>query len=198
MEADLLEDWLADFRRETGKGAAFLGAHVGVFDGYHLEGVPYFIGGDAGKEPAAAPGEGGFTGWAMVGVDEISAAEQAAAQRSPHRLLPDWLTIQTRPHVDELASDAPASLAVGESAQAGATLVQRSADGAREVPVGFPVSADWSGSRGLFLGPAEEAGPHAVAAFDRATGELTGLRPGSVRLTVEVSGVRAESTIEVG
>jgi hypothetical protein len=199
MEADLLEDWLAEFRRETGKGAAFFGAHVGVFDGYRLEGVPYFIGGNAGKAPAAPADEGGFNGWALVGVDAIPAAEQAAARRAPHRLLPDWLTIQTRPHVDELALDAPASLAVGGTARAGATLVQRSGAGAsREVPVAFPVSADWSGSDGLFLGPAEEAGGRDVAAFDPETEELTGLRPGSVRLTVEVSGVRRETTVEVG
>ncbi|MGP3970155.1 phosphodiester glycosidase family protein [Streptomyces sp. 6N223] len=199
MEADLLEDWLAEFRRETGKGAAFFGAHVGVVDGYRLEGVPYFVGGNAGKVPAAPVDEGGFNGWALVGVDEIPAADQAAARRAPHRLLPDWLTVQTRPHVDELRLDAPGEMAVGETASAGATLVQQGGAGAaREVPVGFPVSADWSGSRGLFLGPAEEAGRRDVAAFDPDTGELTGLRPGGVRLAVEVSGVRREARIEVG
>jgi hypothetical protein len=100
--------------------------------------------------------------------------------------------------VDELTLDAPEALAVGETGEAGAALTQQGASGAaREVPVGFPVSADWSGSRGLFLGPAEEAGRCDVAAFDPATGELTGLRPGSVRLSVEVSGVRQEARVEV-
>ncbi|MEO3752927.1 phosphodiester glycosidase family protein [Streptomyces sp. B6B3] len=197
MEADLLEDWLADFRRETGKGAAFLGAHVGVFDAYHQEGVPYFVGGDAGKAPAAAPDEGGFTGWAMVGVDEVSRAEQAAARARPHRPLPDWMTVQTRPHVDELTLDAPASLGVGETVAAGATLEQWGAAGTREVPVAFPVSADWSGSRELFVGPADEAGRWDTAAFDPATGELTGLRPGRARLAVEVGGVSREMWLEI-
>jgi hypothetical protein len=40
-------------------------------------------------------------------------------------------------------------------------------DGAREVPVGFPVSADWSGSRHLHVGPPREAGRRDVAGFDR-------------------------------
>ncbi|MGP4114019.1 phosphodiester glycosidase family protein [Streptomyces sp. 4N509B] len=198
MEADLLEDWLADFRRETGKGAAFVGAHVGVFDAYHLAGVPYLVNGNAGKAPSAAPEEGGFSGWSLIGVDEVSRAEQEAARRAPHRVLPDWLSVQTRPHVDELTLAAPGALGVGESATAGATLLQRGSAGAREVPVTFPVSADWGGSRGLFVGSAEDAGRRHVAAFDPATGTLTGLREGRVTLTVEVSGVERHTTVTVG
>ncbi|MFD5319795.1 phosphodiester glycosidase family protein [Streptomyces sp. NPDC127098] len=197
LEAALLERWLAEFRRETGKGAAFFGAHVGVFDGYRTDGVPYFIGGDAGKAPAAAPDEGGFTGWALVGVDRVPPHEQAEARRSPETLLPDWLTVQTRPHVDALDLSAPATLRTGETATAGATLTQRLATGDREVPVAFPVSADWAGSRGLHLGQAEEAGRGDVAAFDPATGRLTALRPGAVTLTVTVGGVRRAAEIRV-
>lgn len=198
VEADLLEDWLADFRRETGKGAVFLGAHVGVFDGYHREGVPYLVNGNAGKAPAAPPDEGGFTGWSLVGVDEVSPAEQAAARRAPHQPLPDWLSVQTRPHVDELAITAPEALGVGETAQAGATLTQQGGSAEREVPVTFPVSADWSGSDGLYLGPAGEAGQDDVAAFDPVTGTVTGLREGQVELVVEVSGVEQRTTVTVG
>ncbi|TDC75084.1 multidrug transporter [Streptomyces hainanensis] len=197
LEAALLEDWLAEFRRETGKGAAFFGAHVGIFDGYRLDGVPYFIGGDAGKAPAAAPGEGGFTGWALVGVDRVTRGEQARARQSPEMVLPDWLTVQTRPHVDALALTAPTTLRAGETASAGATLTQELATGAREVPVGFPVSADWAGSRDLFLGPAEEAGRRHVAAFDPASGRLTALRPGTVTLEVTVSGERRSAELRV-
>ncbi|RKN42521.1 phosphodiester glycosidase family protein [Streptomyces hoynatensis] len=197
LEAALLEDWLAAFREETGKGIAFFGAHVGVFDSYHLDGVPYFIGGDAGKAPAAAPDEGGFTGWALVGVDHVSRAEQNQARRTPAAGGPDWISVQTRPHVDGLSIQAPASLRAGETATAGATLAQGTGAGAREVPAAFPVSADWSGSRGLHLGPAEDARRGDVAAFDPATGELTGLRPGTVTLEVTVSGERQRASLLV-
>jgi hypothetical protein len=197
MEAALLERWLADFRRSTGKGVAFFGAHVGVFDAYHLDGVPYVIGGNAGKTPAAAPGDGGFTGWALVGVDRVSPAEQAETRRSPHEPGPDFLSVRTMPHVDGLTRDAPASLAAGETAAAAATVVQEGAGGARRVPVAFPVSADWSGSAGLHLGPAREAGRRAVAAFDPATGEFTALRPGRVTLRVVVAGVEAAAGVTV-
>ncbi|MEV1011134.1 phosphodiester glycosidase family protein [Streptomyces sp. NPDC049881] len=197
LEAALLEEWLADFRRETGKGVAFFGAHVGVFDAYHLDGVSYVIGGDAGKRPAAAPGDGGFTGWALVGVDGVSRAEQAQARRTPGARLPDWLSVRTMPHVDGLDLDAPAVLAVGATERAAATVEQRDASGVRAVPVAFPVSADWAGSRGLHLGPARTAGRHDVAAFDPAIGELTGLRPGRVTLAVSVAGVRQEAVVTV-
>ncbi|WP_110946201.1 phosphodiester glycosidase family protein [Streptomyces avicenniae] len=197
LEAALLEDWLARFRRDTGKGTAFFGAHVGVFDAYHLGGVPYVIGGDAGKRPAAAPGDGGFTGWALVGVDEVSRAEQAAARRAPWSALPDWLSVRTMPHVDGLRLGVPAEVAVGGAVRAGATVTQRDASGVRDVPAAFPVSVDWTGSRGLHVGPARAAGRHAVAAFDPATGELTGLRPGRVTLTVTVAGVRQEAVVTV-
>ena len=197
LEAALLEDWLAAFRAETGKGVAFFGAHVGVFDAYRLDGVPYFIGGDAGKAPAAAPDEGGFTGWALVGVDRVSRAEQEQARRAPTEPGPDWISVQTRPHVDGLRLQAPAALRAGETAVAGATLTQGAGEQAREVPAAFPVSADWSGSGGLHLGPAAQARPGDVAAFDPATGELTGLRPGTFTLEVQVSGERQRVRVRV-
>ncbi|MFE7134985.1 phosphodiester glycosidase family protein, partial [Streptomyces sp. NPDC057638] len=72
-ESALIERWLAGFRRATGKGAAFVGAHVGVFHASRVDGVPYLVNGNAGKSPAAAPGDGGFTGWSLVGVDPVPA-----------------------------------------------------------------------------------------------------------------------------
>ena len=51
-EAALVEQWLADFRRTTGKGAAFIGGHVGVFHASRVDGVPYLINGNSGKAPA--------------------------------------------------------------------------------------------------------------------------------------------------
>ncbi|WP_253195085.1 phosphodiester glycosidase family protein [Streptomyces sp. MP131-18] len=197
LEAALLEDWLTDFRRETGKGTAYFGAHVGIFDSYHLSGVPWFIGGNAGKAPSAPAAEGGFSGWALVGVDEVSHGEQARARQRPHEVLPDWLSVQTRPHVDALELTAPDALTAGETAAAEAVLTQNTQGTAREVPVASPVSADWTGSRRLHIGDPDDAGRRDIAAFDPATGELTGLRPGTVTLGVEVSGEEQSARVRV-
>ncbi|GAA3874529.1 phosphodiester glycosidase family protein [Streptomyces sedi] len=196
-EAALVERWLADFRRRTGKGVLHVGGHVGIFDTYRVDGVPYVINGNAGKEPATVPDEGGFNGWTLVGVDPVSRSEQERTRRAPERPGPDWLSVRTMARVDGLSLDAPDAVPVDETAVAGAVVVQDGAGERREVPVGPLVSADWSGSRGLHVGPADEAGRRAVAAFDPATGELTGLRPGEVVLEVAVNGERRRATIEV-
>ena len=197
LEAEVLQRWLAEFRRTTGKGAAFVGSHVGVFHAERVDGVPYLVNGNAGKAPAAPADAGGFTGWSLVGVDQVSAAEQAAARRAPHRLLPDWITVQTRAHVDGLRLTAPPRLAVGEQAPVRATVVQGEGEQAREVPVAFPLSADRTGSARLYVGDPRHARPWHVAAWDPADGTLTGLRPGTVRLTVTVGGERRQATVTV-
>ncbi|RMI46511.1 multidrug transporter [Streptomyces triticirhizae] len=196
-EAALLERWLTEFRQRSGKGVVYLGAHVGIFDTYRLDGVPFVINGNAGKEPATVPEVGGFNGWSLVGVDPVSRSEQAEVRRSPERPGPDWLSVRTMARVDGLALTAPDSLPVRGTGEAAAVVTQDGAGGPREVPVGPLVSADWSGSRGLHLGPADEAGPRAVAAFDPATGELTGLRPGEVTLEVTVNGETSRATVEI-
>ncbi|MBB6564982.1 phosphodiester glycosidase family protein [Kribbella sandramycini] len=129
-EAALLEKWLAEFRHSTGKGAAFIGGHVGTFSAAHVDGVPYLINGNSGKAPATPPEDGGFTGWTLLGVD---------------RRGPDWLSAQIRPHVDELTLEVPTTLRRGESTQPKATLLQAG----RAVPVAYPVSADWTTSNNL-------------------------------------------------
>ncbi|GAA3514380.1 exopolysaccharide biosynthesis protein [Streptosporangium album] len=53
-EAALVEGWLADFQRTTGKGAAYIGGHVGTFHASRVDAVPYFINGNSGKNPATA------------------------------------------------------------------------------------------------------------------------------------------------
>lgn len=195
-EAALLEAWLSGFRRETGKGAAFFGGHAGVFDAYHLEGVPYVIGGGAGADRAAPPDEGGFTGWTLVGVDRARAAPGPGPR--PATTTSDWLSVQTRPHVDGLTLTAPRTLTVGGTAPVGATITQNGAGGgAREVPVTFPVSADWSGSTGLHVGDPADAGRRHIAALDPAAGELTALRPGTVTVEVAVSGQRQRAAVTV-
>ncbi|MEU2211858.1 phosphodiester glycosidase family protein [Streptomyces hygroscopicus] len=199
-EAALLEGWLADFRRTTGKGAGLIGGHVGTFHASRVDGVPYLINGNSGKNPATPPGQGGFTGWSMVGVDQVTAREQAAARRAPWRGGPDWVSAQTRAHVDGLTVTAPAELAAGQDAGVTATVLQGEGTDARRVPVGFPLSADWTGSPDLHIGDPADAGRRAVAAYDPATGRLTALRPGTATLAVSVNGAtaRARFTVTAG
>ncbi|WP_243869005.1 phosphodiester glycosidase family protein [Streptomyces liangshanensis] len=185
-EAALLEGWLADFRRTTGKGAALIGGHVGVFDASRVDGVPYLVNGNAGKAPAAPPAEGGFTGWSLIGVDRVSPGDRTAARRAPWTGGPDWISVRTRAHTDALALDAPAALAPGHRAHVTAEVTQ----GGRRVPVAFPLSADWTGSPGVLIGDGRRGvRDRHVAFFDPATGTLTALRPGTVTLAVTVNGV---------
>ncbi|MBA3309674.1 MAG: phosphodiester glycosidase family protein [Nocardioidaceae bacterium] len=178
-EAALLRDWLADFRVDTGKGAAYIAAHAGVFHASRVDGVPYLINGNSGKAPAAAPSDGGFTGWTLVGVDPD--AKQA------------WLRAQIRPHVDALRLSDPGVLLPGESVDVSATVVQEG----RQVPVDYPVSASWSGSRHVHIGPAVEARPRDVATYDPESGELVAHREGLGELTVTVNGASQTTQVAV-
>ncbi|GAA2992453.1 phosphodiester glycosidase family protein [Streptomyces fulvorobeus] len=192
-EAALIERWLADFRRTTGKGAALIGSHVGVFHASHVDGVPYLVNGNAGKAPAGPVDEGGFTGWSLIGADQVTAEEQATARRKPWQGAPDWVSAQTRAHVDALALDAPAALAAGERGEVAATLTQ----GTREVPVAFPLSADWTASPNVHIGAESGARPRHTAVFDPATGTLTALRPGTATLAVTVNGTTSRALVHV-
>ncbi|GGO51453.1 hypothetical protein GCM10012287_33510 [Streptomyces daqingensis] len=196
MEADLLEKWLGDFRTRSGKGTAFIGSHVGVFDASRIDGVPYLVNGNSGKAPAAPPGEGGFTGWSLLGVDE-DAARSGGPGSSPDD---DWIAAQTRAHVDKLTMRAPDELNVGETGRASASVVQGTGEAAREVPVGWPLSADWSGSGGLCVrddGPPRRGGKRCAASYDPRSGTLTALRPGTVELRVTVNGERTERKVKL-
>ncbi|MEE6257705.1 phosphodiester glycosidase family protein [Plantactinospora sonchi] len=194
-EAALLESWLAEFQDRTGKGTLFVGSHVGTFAADRVDGVPYVINGNTGKNPSTAPHLGGFTGWTMFGVDPVSPAEAAKARRDPVAAGPRWVTAQTRAHVDTLAIAAPSSLPAGATVPVTATLTQPAG---RQVPVAAPVSADWTGSANLHVGVRSGLRPWHVAWFDPATGRLTGLRStGTVRLAVTVNGVRAETTVRL-
>ncbi|WP_431872360.1 phosphodiester glycosidase family protein [Nocardiopsis eucommiae] len=177
-EAATVENWLSGFRAETGKGAAFIGAHVGVFHADRVDGVPYVVNGNVGKNPSGGPADGGFTGWSLWGVNTGGHEE-------------DWVVTELRPHVDGLELAAPASVTVGEQAEVTATVGN---DGT-SVPVAPPVSADWFGSDDVHLGPGDDAGPDHVAAFDPATGRFTALGEGTVELGVTVNGVTERVSI---
>lgn len=178
-EAATVESWLSGFQAETGKGAAFIGAHVGMFHADRVDGVPYVVNGNVGKNPSAGPADGGFTGWSLWGVN--TDGEE------------DWVVTELRPHVDGLELDAPASVAVGEQAEVTATVDN---DGA-PVPVAPPVSADWFGSDDVHIGSADDAGDDHVAVFDPSTGRFTALGEGTVELGVTVNSVTEQATVEL-
>jgi hypothetical protein len=191
-EARMLVDWLADFRASTGKGAAYMAAHAGTFAATRTDGVLLPLTGNSGKSPAAAPDAGGFTGWALVGIDPTVSAAPAGERKwsAPER---SWFQVELRAHVDSLELNAPTSLRPGETGTAAATVVQDS----RRVPVSFPMSSDWWGSPQLHIGPASTAPFWAVASYDPSTGQVTGLRPGTAELGVTVNGVSKTTTIGV-
>ncbi|GAA3305627.1 metallophosphoesterase family protein [Nonomuraea dietziae] len=190
-EAALVEGWLADFQRTTGKGAAYLGAHVGTFNASRVDAVPYFINGNSGKNPATAADDGGFTGWSLWGVDPVTPKEAEHVRRNWFVDAPDWIGAQVRPHVDTLTLTAPSSVAAGSPGKVTATLQQ----GERTVPVAYPVSAEWSGSPNLHIGSVRSAKPWHVAVLDPAKGTLTALRDGQVVVAVTVNGVKNEATV---
>ncbi|WP_200206851.1 phosphodiester glycosidase family protein [Micromonospora coerulea] len=192
-EAALVEQWLADFQHRTGKGALLVNGHVGTFHADRVDGVPYVINGNSGKNPSTPPQLGGFTGWTEFGVDPVTPQEAERARRDPLAEGTRWVDAEFHAHVDRLALAAPASVALGAPAAVTATLTQ---PGGRTVPVAAPVSADWSGSPNLHIGPADGVKPWHVARFDPASGELTALRPDErVVLAVTVNGVHAEATV---
>ncbi|OON81764.1 phosphodiester glycosidase family protein [Streptomyces tsukubensis] len=180
-EAALVENWLSAFHRESGKGAAFIGGHVGTFHASRVDGVPYLINGNSGKMPATPAAEGGFTGWSTVGIDRSGRGD-------------DWIRAQTRAHVDDLTLKAPDELAPGRSAPVTATVTQ----GTRAVPVDWPMSADWTGSPNLHIGAASNAGHRHIATYDPATGRLTALRRGTATLSVTVNGAVRRVSVRVG
>jgi len=145
-EAALLEDWLADFRRTSGKGAGFIGSHVGsstlarrrrpVSDQRQLR-----------KNPAAPADEGGFTGWSLVGVDEVSGSEQSEAGASRGGRARLGLRTDTCAH---RRAGARRAVRTGSRRRGGGRGDRH--PGTREVPVGFPMSADWTGSPNVHIG----------------------------------------------
>jgi hypothetical protein len=59
------------------------------------------------------------------------------------------------------------------------------------------VSAAWSGSPNLHVGPRAKAKPWHVAVLDPETGTLTALRKGQVTVAVTVNGVTEQAAVAV-
>ncbi|MFD5574101.1 phosphodiester glycosidase family protein [Streptomyces cadmiisoli] len=193
-EAALVEQWLADFRDDSHKSAAFVAGHVGAFSATSADGVSYLVNGNSGKNPASTPGDGGFTGWTMLGIDPRKGRVDDVFD-VPTRDSQAWLRAEVHARTDALDLSAPATLEVGDRSRASATLTQ---DGTRTVPVAWPVSASWTGTRVEVTGSGRDShGGAAVVSYDPATGTLTALRPGTAVLRVTVNGVTTQRTITV-
>ncbi|MFR9729240.1 phosphodiester glycosidase family protein [Saccharopolyspora sp. MS10] len=176
-EARLLNRWLADFERDSGKPGVLVSGHVGAFHASTSDGIPLLVNGNAGKQPSAAPEQGGFTGWSLLRIDP-------GDRRMPVR----W---ETRPHADRIELPVP-PVAAGGAVFVRARLLQ----GDRAVPVEYPVTASWSGS-GVHIGRGGAGAPGAVASFDPATGRLAGVRAGRAELSVTINGVKQSTVFTV-
>jgi hypothetical protein len=177
LDATMLRDWLETFRAESGKSAALVASHVGVFHATREDGIPYLINGNAGKAPAGSD-FGDFTGWTMLGIDPEQ-GRWADATAS-------WLSAEVVARVDALHLDTTsATLREGESVDLNPVIDQPGRTG---VDVAWPMSYRWSGEA-LFVGASADAPAEAVAAIDPATHRLTALRAGSIEATLEVNGV---------
>jgi hypothetical protein len=192
-EAAVIESWLSDFQRSTGKGAVFIGAHVGTFHAAHVDGVPAFVNGNSAKTPSTAPSDGGVTGWSRWGVDPITSNEASAAREDPRRDAPTWISTEVRPHVDALELVAPDDLEVGDSTSVKALLTQ----GEKTFPVGYPMTAAWSGSPNVSIGDESDRDHRYAAVFNPRTGTLTAWKPASIRLTITVNGTSVDATIRL-
>lgn len=182
-EAAMIEDWLADFEKETGKSAAYVGAHAGVFHAASIDGVPYLVNGNSGKNPADIPENGGFTGWTMLGVDPSEGTHSGAA----------WLNAEVKARVDAISLSAPAEMTVDGVGDLSAVVEQ---DEVRTVPVEWPVAAEWGGD-GVYVGPADDAPWSAVVAISPVDRTATGLRPGTAEIEVTVNGKTASREVVV-
>ncbi|MGO1485881.1 MAG: phosphodiester glycosidase family protein, partial [Brevibacterium aurantiacum] len=209
-EAAELEKKLGEFRESSGKSAAVINGHVGVFHGAAVEGVSYLINGNSGKNPAGTPATGGFTGWTMLGIDP-GVGEVGDNPSTADRV--GWLAAETKPQVDSISVDAPTSMVTGQSADISAEFTQ----GERTVPVGWPATAQWGGDGVVIDAGAEVdmqkatgAKVHAEAAgssapeaasevirINPATGEITAENPGTAVVEVTVNGKTAKTTVEV-
>lgn len=201
IEVALVEKLLGDFRERSGKGVAMVGSHAQIMNVRREQGVPYIVLPSSGKAPYGTPDRGGITGWVRWGLDR---SEDAGGR---------WLNADVRPFSQQTTIDAPATVEVGRATTLGGRLVQPSGvrTGSRVVPLGYPLSLRWSGDDSLAIGSGAAAAARAreagkVAILDPATRRLTGLKAGSVTVSVEndsmregddLAPVRDERTIEV-
>jgi hypothetical protein len=181
-EVELIKKLLADFREDTDKGVAMIGSHAQIVDTRREEGVAYQVLPSSGKSPYGTPDRGGFTGYVRWSLNHHADADE------------QWLTADVRAFAQEIALETPERLEDGRSAQIGGSIVQPSGvePGNRVVPLAYPMSVHWGGSRCLAIGNDERAAERAgkVAILDPVTRELTALQPGTVDVRVTNESMR--------
>ncbi len=189
LEVQLVKKLLTGFREASGKGAAMTGSHAQIVDVRRDEGVPYVVLPSSGKSPYGTPDRGGMTGWMKWSVDrDATASEQ-------------WLTADMRAFAAAITLDAPDSVEVGRSAPLSGSVLQPSGvdqRGTRVVPLAYPMSVHWGGSDALAIGSGHAAMVAArrdrkVAILDPVTRRLTGLRPGTVTVSVTSDSMREDT-----
>jgi hypothetical protein len=185
-EVRLIKKLLSDFRAASGKGVMMTGSHAQILDVRREEGVPYTVLPSSGKAPYGTPDRGGITGFVDWSVDaDASAAEQ-------------WVTADARAFAATVELNTPASVEVGTSATLSGSLLQPSGvnqNGTRRVPLAYPLSVRWGGSDSLAIGSGDAAAAAArkagkVAILDPVTRAITGLRTGSVKVSVTAESMR--------
>ncbi|WP_130650712.1 phosphodiester glycosidase family protein [Egicoccus halophilus] len=191
-EVALLERWLTEFRTASGgKGAAYIAGHAHVADLRRVDGVPYHVVPPAGAKIYGPTDAGGFSGWALYGVDPTATGGNASITDDP------WLEVALHPLVEGLELEAPTTLRAGQTVElhARGALTQ-----GRSFPLRAPATVTWRG-RGLALAgdpttPIQPGRPVA-AVLDPETLELTAVRPGRVELVVEADGQLASVELTV-
>jgi exopolysaccharide biosynthesis protein len=203
-EVALVKKMLTDFREQSKKGASMVGSHAAIAHARQEEGVSYFVLPDVGKSPYGTPDRGGFTGNFAFSIDRDADADG------------QWLTANVRAFAQSVTLNAPESLEVGTTTELSGTIVQPNGtrqNGTRTVPLRFPMSVQWGGE-GLAIGSgqaAEDAARRAgkLAILDPVTRKLTGLRTGTLKVSVtndsmreytdeaSLAPVTAERTIQV-
>jgi hypothetical protein len=101
---------------------------------------------------------------------------------------------ETKPRVDKVLLDVPAVMTVGESLAIDASILQ---DEGHEVPVQWPMSADWSGARVVIDDGREKKGPASVLRFNPATKQLTAVNAGTATLKLTVNGEKVMAKVTV-
>ncbi|MFC4560011.1 phosphodiester glycosidase family protein [Virgibacillus kekensis] len=191
-EAELIENWLTDFRETSkGKGAMYISSHAHTVHLERVEGVPYMVVASAGKSPYGSPENGGFYAWTMFGIDPSPVPDQAVGPEHANDTSKvegtEWIRAEVRPILESIEFDAPEELAVGETVKLHATGVQQ---GGLEFPLRYPASIIWEGSENVFVGSgsklnkAENSGKYA-AVFNTETNELKTLVAGVISIQVK-------------
>ncbi|MFC4630204.1 phosphodiester glycosidase family protein [Promicromonospora alba] len=187
-EVALVQNLLTGFRERTDKGAVMVGSHAQIVDVHREEGVPYVVLPSSGKSPYGTPDRGGFTGWVNWSVDPGQDADE------------QWVEADVRAFAQSVTLTAPETLEVGATAPLSGSVVQPNgvAPGTRVVPLRYPMSVHWSGSKDLAIGTGERAVEAArragkTAVLDPETRTLTALRRGEVTVSVTNDAMRPYS-----